>query len=736
MIKGLIKTISVLFVIIIIIIFYLSFFGINTKSLNGIIKSEVKNLNKKINLELKSVKLLLDISNFSINIKTYGPEVFVKNNKLELEFIKTNIPLKSFINKEFSVDDLQISTKAIEIKDLIILIRSFKNSAELFVLDKLVKNGLIVGDINLNFDSNGKIKNDYEIKGFIKKGELNILRKYFVNDLNFIFNITKESFNFEDIEGKFNQIKLSSPFIKVKEKNDQFLISGKLINKKTTIDPNIIINLLEKNYKNHKIENLNLESDSDFSFIFSKKLKISDFNLKTVIILNDLVYKNDLLKIKEYFPNFKKLIMLEDHKIQINFKKNQLEIDGNGKIIFEDKIDNINYKIKKNQNQYIFNSKFSIIKNPFLINVLQYEKKENIESFVRIKGIYEEKSGIGQTKLNLISFNENKNFFIIKNLNLDNNLKIKNFNLIDLDYINNEKIKNQLTIKRNKKNYEIIGTSFDISKIIDEAFKETVTEDNSIFKDLNSQMNIKIRKTYLDKDTFVNNLTGFVNFKNNKINKSNLVSKFSNNKKLELTINTNNQNEKITTLFSEYPKPFVNRYKFIKGFEGGVMDFYSIKKDGISNSLLTINNFKVREVPVFAKLLSLASLQGIADLMTGEGIRFTDFEMKFSSKKGLLRIEELYSIGPAVSILMDGYIETKKLISLRGTLVPATTINKTIASIPLIGNLLVGKKSGEGVFGVSFKIKGPPNDLKTSVNPVKTLTPRFITRTLEKLKNN
>ena len=85
---------------------------------------------------------------------------------------------------------------------------------------------------------------------------------------------------------------------------------------------------------------------------------------------------------------------------------------------------------------------------------------------------------------------------------------------------------------------------------------------------------------------------------------------------------------------------------------------------------------------------------------------------------------------------MDGYIETKKLISLRGTLVPATTINRTIASIPIIGDLLVGKKTGEGVFGVSFKIKGTPDNLKTSVNPVKTLTPRFITRTLEKLKNN
>ena len=85
--------------------------------------------------------------------------------------------------------------------------------------------------------------------------------------------------------------------------------------------------------------------------------------------------------------------------------------------------------------------------------------------------------------------------------------------------------------------------------------------------------------------------------------------------------------------------------------------------------------------------------------------------------------------------MIDGYIEEEKLVSLRGTLVPATTINRTISSIPLIGELLVGKKVGEGVFGVSFKIKGPPKNLETSVNPIKTLTPRFITRTLEKIKN-
>ena len=96
----------------------------------------------------------------------------------------------------------------------------------------------------------------------------------------------------------------------------------------------------------------------------------------------------------------------------------------------------------------------------------------------------------------------------------------------------------------------------------------------------------------------------------------------------------------------------------------------------------------------------------------------------------------MYAIGPAVSILMEGYIERDRMTSLRGTLVPATTINKTIAKIPLLGDILVGSKVGEGVFGVSFKIKGPPKNMKTTVNPIKTLTPRFITRTIENLKGN
>ena len=41
--------------------------------------------------------------------------------------------------------------------------------------------------------------------------------------------------------------------------------------------------------------------------------------------------------------------------------------------------------------------------------------------------------------------------------------------------------------------------------------------------------------------------------------------------------------------------------------------------------------------------------------------------------------------------------------------------NKAIGNIPVLGKILVGSKTGEGVFGVSFKIKGPPGKFETSV---------------------
>ena len=103
-------------------------------------------------------------------------------------------------------------------------------------------------------------------------------------------------------------------------------------------------------------------------------------------------------------------------------------------------------------------------------------------------------------------------------------------------------------------------------------------------------------------------------------------------------------------------------------------------------------------------------------------------------KADTLQLREILALGPSISVLMEGY-KDPKITSIRGTLVPAKTLNKLISKIPLIGDIVIPKEAGEGLFGISFKMKGPPGKIKTTINPIKTLTPRFIQKILERKKN-
>jgi len=732
MIKKLIKVLLSVFLLVVVIIFYLSLVGVKTEKFNDRIKNKILKINKRINLDLKDVKFLLDPYNLKINIVTKNPTVLLKDSKLEIKEIKTNIYLKALIFNEFSLDNLQISTEYIKFEDLILLARSFKNSTELFLLDRVIEDGFLSADIKLEFDEKGNVKKDYQITGIIKDIKLNFLKKIKVNILNLEFDIQKNNYSLTKIKSDINNVELSSPLIEIYKKKDLFFITGKILTDKKEFNKEQI-NITTINFlKKQNIESIIFNSENDISFNLNKKLKISDLDIRSKVNLDQLVIKNNFINLKPYLPNLEELIDFKNHKITIDYNKDNLNIIGVGKIAVKDKFDSIDYELIKNDNKFIFNTKASIKNSEFLIELLDYEKKENTNALIVAKGTFKKDSPIN---FNLISLVEENNIISFKNLNLSKDFKLISMDGFKFNYLNNKKIKNQLLMKNNNSNYSIEGESFDATKLINKIM-DSDDENSSFFSDFNDKITLKIKKTYIDEVNFINNLSGKLNFKGNKIKNLNLKSVFPNDKTINLSIKTNDQQEKITNLFTDYPKPLIKRYNFIKGFEEGLLVYQSVKKDGISNALLTIENFKVKKVPVFAKLLSLASLQGIADLLTGEGIRFDDFEMKFSNKKKLTTINEMFAIGPAVSILMDGYIESDKLISLNGTLVPATTINKSIASIPLLGNILVGNKTGEGVFGVSFKVKGIPKDLETTVNPIKTLTPRFITRALEKIKKN
>ena len=732
MIKKFIKLLLCFLILMAIGIVYLSYFGIETKRFNQLIRNEISESSKKIDLELKDVKIILNLANFTIGLKTEDSNILFSDKKIGLKKIKTDFSITSFLSKEFSIDNIFIATKENNLKDIVSFIRVYENTPQLFVFNQMIKGGTLIADINLNFNNKGKISSDYNIKGLVKNGTIRLFNEEIINNINLNFNIKEKQFFLTNSQIEFNELKLSSKAININNEGKYFSFKGDVKTPESTVSSKLLSILFKNNFKDLSLDKIAFSSINNFAFKINKKFKFSDINVKSNINLKKLIHNKKYVSLKNYIPTYNNSVELKDHTIELIFNKNQLSIEGKGTFFIDNKPDEIYYKIKSNKDDYDFNSKIYFNNNPLLIKIFDYTKKEKDNSILDLEGSYKKNKTL---IFKNISFKESKNNFLIGGLGLNENFKIDYIDRINLDFSNDRKQQNKVSLNRNKKNYEISGKSFDCSIIIDEMLKNG--SKSSVFDNINnfnSIVKLNIDKIYIDKVYYLNFINGNIKFLKNNIVNLNLEANFLDNKRFTFTIKTNENSEKITTLFSEYAKPLVKKYKFIKGFEDGFLDFYSIKKNNKSKSKLNIYDFKLKELPALTKILTLASLQGIADLLTGEGIRFNEFEMNFNNKNNLMTIDEIYAIGPAISILMEGYVEEDTLVSLRGTLVPATTLNKAIGSIPLLGDILVGKKVGEGVFGVSFKIKGPPKDLKTTVNPIKTLTPRFITRTLEKIK--
>ena len=473
-------------------------------------------------------------------------------------------------------------------------------------------------------------------------------------------------------------------------------------------------------------------SENKINFSLNNNNKIIDLNLKSKIKTDEVLINYKSQRIKKYFSNFKDQLKLSKSHFDLEYIDNKIKIGLKSKYLINEINEDVSLNIEKKHNNYFFDLNMDLDSAKILINELDYEKKENIKSDLYVNGIYKDNKEI---IFNKIKFNEDEYGLILNNLTISKNDKIQKLDLFKINLINRIGHTNDLEFKRLNNDYYLKGNQFDGARNIKKLFDNSSKSIFSNFKNLNTYIYLDIGKYYIDEVSYLANANGRIQIKNNNIFDANISAKLNNKHKFQLNIQTNKNKQKTTNLEIEQPEPFIKNYKFIKGFKEGKLLYKSSLNEGKTISNLKVIDFKVQEVPVLAKLLTLASLQGIADLLTGEGIRFSNFEMDYETLGNTTNIKEIYAIGPAISLMMEGYIVKDELTSLRGTLVPATTINKTISKIPMLGEILVGKKIGEGVFGVSFKVKGPPKKLKTTVNPIKTLTPRFITRTLEKISN-
>ncbi len=153
------------------------------------------------------------------------------------------------------------------------------------------------------------------------------------------------------------------------------------------------------------------------------------------------------------------------------------------------------------------------------------------------------------------------------------------------------------------------------------------------------------------------------------------------------------------------------------------------------NGALALNvegrNIKVRDVPALATLISVASIRGLGNALSGEGLAFDRVELPLTLHDGVVEVGEARARGPGLGITTTGLVRTdQKTLALSGSLAPAYGINAVLGNIPLLGDLLVSRK-GEGIVAFTYKLTGPIRSPQAVVNPLSVLTPGVFRRIFE-----
>ncbi|MBY0447349.1 MAG: hypothetical protein K2P95_01550, partial [Hyphomonadaceae bacterium] len=169
----------------------------------------------------------------------------------------------------------------------------------------------------------------------------------------------------------------------------------------------------------------------------------------------------------------------------------------------------------------------------------------------------------------------------------------------------------------------------------------------------------------------------------------------------------------------------------IQGGKGRISGQWS-PKDRRGALQLRVEDFRVRDLPLAARLFSsVASLQGLSNLVNDDGLAFSVLDGAFRIENDLVRLSDAQAYGGSIGITASGsYDLSSHAIEADGVLIPAYRLNSMLGEIPGLGRLFTSRK-GEGVFGFTYSIRGDVEKARIAVNPASAFAPGIFRRVFE-----
>ena len=740
------------------IIIFLSF-GFHTSNFNDLIQKKFNDQYKKVKLEFKDTRVSLDIKDFAVKFSLNQPKLYHKGDLTNIYQTNFGVGIFSAIKGNYNPKFVEVKFSENSFEKSINLIRDvFLEDGQKGYLDNKVKKGFIKGDLKIYNEETLKIEFLGSIKdtSFVISNELpefqniNADIEYKNNELNINISsgsatglnfdkskifVTESSDSYKasldlNLTGKFNSLKefknLKIAALEDVTKNIEKLSFSTTATNKIDLEFDKKGNLLNTSIKG-KADIVNLELDllqSAYPNVLddkNRKFKNGKFKVdfdKTNFFVNGIIFnQNDTLDFKinsDLNKKTSKINIISDINF-VNWQKvfKPEYIKGSSKLYVQ---------LNVNKDQYYFDTRIDIKKSLINFSPINFNKLLNDDGQILLKGEIKKNASV----LEKVAINAGKNNIELFDLNFDENFSITSLNsiIVNTDKSNFKIISSK---KSNINHIEITGKKLDAKYIIDSLTSSKPS--NVVSKKFNGTIsaNLDTVDTGTNDDIRDFNLTGTI--LNGKFTKLDANGVFSNKEKISIKISKNKNGNLTTYMLSDRARPFIAGFSFIKGFEKGKLEFTSEDLSAtFSKGKIIISDFKIREIPVLAQILSLASVTGILDTLKGEGIRFDNTVIVYENDEKFFTFKDFYGTGPSLGFIVEGRINNlDDFVSLDGNLIPAYEVNRLLSNIPILGQILTGK-SGDGVFGVSFKIKGKDNNFETSINPVRTITPRFVQR--------
>lgn len=148
-----------------------------------------------------------------------------------------------------------------------------------------------------------------------------------------------------------------------------------------------------------------------------------------------------------------------------------------------------------------------------------------------------------------------------------------------------------------------------------------------------------------------------------------------------------------------------------------------LQENGRGDLQVSIKDVNLLKAPALFKLFSIMSVE---DLISFErGVGFDSIQLPLIINENEYIFDTLTMKGPSVNLRLKGKLtKVDEQLDVKGQLMPVSRVNKLIAKIPIVGDVITG--SQKGLLVADFTAKGSLDDPDVSTNPFSLITPGIL----------